>query len=105
MSQSNALDNREIIEKTLIVLAGFVASGLLGLVRLAVVGAQFGTGAAYDAFAAAQQLPESVFVLVAGGALGSSFIPIYANSRVIDQEPASALPSAAMTLSAPGPAI
>lgn len=105
MSQSNALDNREIIEKALIVLAGFVASGLLGLVRLAVVGAQFGTGAAYDAFAAAQQLPESVFVLVAGGALGSSFIPIYAKYRVIDQEAASRLASAVMTLAAVGAAL
>lgn len=105
MSQSNALDNREIIEKAVIVLAGFVASGLLGLVRLAVVGAQFGTGAAYDAFAAAQQLPESVFVLVAGGALGSSFIPIYAKYRVIDQEAASRLASAVMTLSAAGAAL
>ena len=102
MSVSNALDNREIFEKALIVLVGFVASGLLGLVRIAVVGAQFGTGAAYDAFAAAQQLPESVFVLVAGGALGSSFIPIYAKYRAIDQEQASRLASAVMTLSAAG---
>ena len=31
MTQSAALDNREIIEKAVIVLAGFVASGLLGL--------------------------------------------------------------------------
>lgn len=105
MSQSDALDNREIIEKAVIVLAGFVASGLLGLLRLAVVGAQFGTGAAYDAFAAAQQLPESVFALVAGGALGSSFIPIYAKYRVIDQEAASRLASAVMTLSATGAAL
>ncbi len=105
MTQSDALDNREIIEKAVIVLAGFVASGLLGLARLAVVGAQFGTGAAYDAFAAAQQLPESVFVLVAGGALGSSFIPIYARYRVIDQEAASRLASAVMTLSAAGAAL
>ena len=100
MTQSDALDNREIIEKAVIVLGGFVASGLLGLVRLAVVGAQFGTGAAYDAFAAAQQLPETVFVLVAGGALGSSFIPIYAKYRAIDQAAASRLASAVMTLSA-----
>ena len=100
MSASKALDNREIIEKSFIVLAGFVASGLLGLVRLAVVGAQFGTGAAYDAFAAAQQLPESVFVLVAGGALGSSFIPIYARVRDSDPWQASRLASAVMTLSA-----
>lgn len=105
MSQSNALDNREIIEKALIVLAGFVASGLLGLLRLAVVGAQFGTGAAFDAFAAAQYLPESVFVLIAGGALGSSFIPIYAKYRVIDQEAASRLASAVMTLSAAAAAL
>ncbi|MDE2777595.1 MAG: murein biosynthesis integral membrane protein MurJ [Chloroflexota bacterium] len=105
MTQSDALGNREIIEKAVIVLAGFVASGLLGLARLAVVGAQFGTGAAYDAFAAAQQLPESVFVLVAGGALGSSFIPIYARYRVIDQEAASRLASAVMTLSATGAAL
>ena len=100
MSASKALDNRQIIEKSLIVLAGFVASGLLGLIRLAVVGAQFGTGAAYDAFAAAQQLPESVFVLVAGGALGSSFIPVYAKYRAIDPEQAARLAGAVMTLSA-----
>lgn len=105
MSKSDALDNREIIEKAVIVLAGFVASGLLGLLRLAVVGAQFGTGAAYDAFAAAQQLPETVFVLVAGGALGSSFIPIYAKYRVIDEAAASRLASAVMTLSAAGAAL
>ena len=105
MTQTAALDNREIIEKALIVLVGFLASGLLGLLRLAVVGAQFGTGAAYDAFAAAQQLPESAFVLVAGGALGSSFIPIYAKYRVIDQAAASRLASAVMTLSAAGAAL
>ena len=50
---SKALDNRQIVEKALIVLVGFVASGLLGLLRIAVVGAQFGTGAALDAFSAA----------------------------------------------------
>ena len=69
------------------------------------VGAQFGTGAAYDAFAAAQQLPETGFVLVAGGALGSSFIPIYARYRAIDQEAASRLASAVMSLSAAGAAL
>ncbi len=97
---SKALDNRQIVEKALIVLMGFVASGLLGLIRIAVVGAQFGTGAALDAFSAAQQLPETVFVLVAGGALGSSFIPVYARIREADPEQAWRLASAVMTLSA-----
>lgn len=100
MGRDQALDNRQIIEKALIVLAGFVASGLLGLVRIAVVGAQFGTGAANDTFAAAQQLPETVFVLVAGGALGSSFIPVFARIRERDLDQAWRLASAVMTLSA-----
>ena len=97
---SGALDNRQIVQKALIVLVGFLASGLLGLLRIAVVGAQFGTGAANDAFAAAQQLPETVFVLVAGGALGSSFIPVFARIRHSDQAQAWRLASAVMTLSA-----
>ena len=100
MGANHALDNRQIIEKALIVLVGFVASGLLGLVRIAVVGAQFGAGAANDTFAAAQQLPETVFVLVAGGALGSSFIPVFARIREQDLEQAWRLASAVMTLSA-----
>ena len=97
---SGALDNRQIVQKALIVLFGFLASGLLGLLRIAVVGAQFGTGAANDAFAAAQQLPETVFVLVAGGALGSSFIPVFARIRHTDLSQAWRLASAVMTLSA-----
>ncbi len=102
---NRTLDNAQVIEKALIVLVGFLASGVLGLARIAVVGAQFGTGAANDAFAAAQQLPETVFVLVAGGALGSSFIPVFA--RIREQDPAQAwrLASAVMTLSAASAAV
>ncbi len=105
MSESPALDNRQIIQKALIVLIGFLVSGLLGLLRIAVVGAQFGTGAANDAFAAAQQLPETVFVLVAGGALGSSFIPVFARLRQEDQAQAWRMASAVMTLSAASAAL
>ncbi len=105
MSENRALDNRQIIEKSLIVLVGFVASGLLGLLRIAIVGAQFGAGAALDTFAAAQQLPETVFVLVAGGALGSSFIPIYATWRQRDASQAWRLASAVMSLSAAAAAL
>ena len=100
MGASKALNNRQVIEKALIVLVGFLASGILGLVRIGVVGAQFGTGAALDIFSAAQQLPETVFVLVAGGALGSSFIPIYARIRESDPDEAWRLASAVMTVSA-----
>lgn len=105
MGERKALNNRQISEKALIVLFGFLASGALGLLRIGVVGAQFGTGAALDIFAAAQQLPETVFVLVAGGALGSSFIPVYARIREKDPAEAWQLASAVMTLSAAAAAV
>ena len=97
---SAALDNRQVLQKALIVLVGFLASGLLGFLREAVLARQFGTAVARDSFVAAQQIPELVFVLVAGGALGSSFIPIYAKVRESDPEQAWQLASAVMTLAA-----
>ena len=100
MKASNALSNRQLGEKALIMLFGFLASGLLGLLRIAVLASQFGTGAAHDSFNSAQQIPELVFVLVAGGALGSSFIPIYARLRESDPRQAWRLASAVMTLAA-----
>ena len=81
-------------------LLGFLVSGVLGIARTAVIAAQFGTGSAADAFAAAQQLPELIFVLVAGGALGSSFISVFTRFRHQDEVAAWHLASTVMTLSA-----
>lgn len=96
----SALSNRQILRAALVVLLGFVASGVLGVLRTAIIAARFGAGDALDAFFRAQQLPEMIFVLVAGGALGSSFIPVYARVRAQDEAGAWRLASAAMTLSA-----
>jgi putative peptidoglycan lipid II flippase len=103
MTQPNstkALTNRQIASAAAVVLVGFLASGLLGLVRTAVISATFGTGDASDAFLAAQRIPELIFVLVAGGALGSSFIPVFSRFlRADDQVGAWRLASAVITLS------
>ena len=56
-------------------MAAFVLSNATGLVRQILVSQAFGTQADIDAFNAAAQLPETLFVLVAGGALSSAFIP------------------------------
>ena len=102
MRQSRALSNPQIARAALVVLLGFLASGLLGLVRTAVIAAAFGTGEALDAFVAAQRIPEALFVLVAGGALGSSFIPVFSRLRAENSDETSAwqLASAVMTLAA-----
>jgi putative peptidoglycan lipid II flippase len=99
MTSTNALTNRQIARAALVVLLGFLASGVLGLVRTAVISATFGTTNASDAFNTAQRIPEALYVLVAGGALGSSFIPVF--SRFLaqnDEEGAWRLASAVMTL-------
>jgi len=105
MTASKALDNRQIVEKALIVLFGFLASGLLGFIRTGVLAGQFGTSSALDTFYAAQRIPEIIFTLVAGGALGSSFIPIYAKYREQDPDHAWQLASAVMTLASIAAAI
>jgi putative peptidoglycan lipid II flippase len=56
----------------------FVLSRLLGLGRQMVIGALFGTSGDVDAYLAANRITETVFLIVAGGALGSAFIPTFA---------------------------
>lgn len=94
---STALSNRQILRAAMVVVLGFLASGVLGLVRTAVFSGIFGAGDALDAFYAAQRIPEMLFVLVAGGALGSSFIPVFARFSVDDEADAWRLASAVMT--------
>jgi putative peptidoglycan lipid II flippase len=99
MTSSNALSNRQIARAALVVLLGFLASGALGLVRQVVISSTFGASAALDSFYAAQRIPEMLFVLVAGGALGSSFIPVFARFlENRDSAGAWRLASAVMTL-------
>lgn len=100
MQRARVLSNDQLVRAALIVLFGFVTSGVLGFLRLGIVAAAFGTSDAADAFTAAQRLPEAIFALVAGGALGSSFVPVFARLREKDMQHAWRLASATITLSA-----
>jgi putative peptidoglycan lipid II flippase len=73
-----ALTGQQLQQATGVIAAAFVLSGVLGIVRGAIIGAEFGAGTDLDAFYAAYRIPEMLFTLVAGGALGSAFIPIFA---------------------------
>ncbi len=76
-TSARALTGRQIARAASVVMLAFVASAVLGVVRQAAINATFGAGATLDAFMAAQRVPETLFVLVAGGALGSAFIPVF----------------------------
>jgi putative peptidoglycan lipid II flippase len=68
---------RKLARYSLLVMAGLVASRVLGLVRNVVVAQQFGTGREYEAFIAALTVPDLVFQILAGGAVGAAFIPVF----------------------------
>jgi putative peptidoglycan lipid II flippase len=70
-------DKRQIARAASIVMVAFTLSRILGLVRQMVIAGQFGTGAEMDAYQAAFRLPDILFQLMAGGALGSAFIPTF----------------------------
>lgn len=68
---------RKLAAASLIVMAGFVLSRISGLARNVVIARQFGTGRDYEAFLAAITVPDLVFQILAGGAVGAAFIPVF----------------------------
>lgn len=69
--------NRTIARAAGMVMAAFILSNLTGLARQILVANAFGTSPALEAFNAANRVSETLFNLVAGGALGSAFIPTF----------------------------
>jgi len=69
--------SRQIARATGIVMLAFILSSLVGVVQQVVITNAFGTSAALDSFNAANRITELLFNLVAGGALGSAFIPMF----------------------------
>jgi putative peptidoglycan lipid II flippase len=66
---------------TLIVAFGYFASRVLGLVRDMFITANFGTTPEVDAYRAAFALPDLLYLVVAGGALGTALIPVFQQQR------------------------
>ncbi|MGQ9502660.1 MAG: murein biosynthesis integral membrane protein MurJ [Anaerolineae bacterium] len=60
----------------IVVMVFFVLSRAMGLLREIVIARQFGTSAELDAYLAAFRIPDLLFALMAGGALGSALIPV-----------------------------
>lgn len=65
-----------IAEASFILMAGFFLSAALGAVRQVLFNARFGVGMDADAYYAAFRLPDTLFSLIAGGALSSAMIPV-----------------------------
>lgn len=77
MSETSLAANRQIARAAGTVMVAFMLSNLTGLARQILVANAFGTQAEMEAFNAANRVSETLFNLVAGGALSSAFIPTF----------------------------
>lgn len=68
-------------EASFILMASFFLSAVLGAVRQVLFNAQFGVSPEANAYYAAFRLPDTLFSLIAGGALSSAMIPVLLNAR------------------------
>lgn len=66
-----------VTEAALLLMMAYLASKGLGVLRQSIFNALFGTGPDATAYFAAFNLPDTLFNLIAGGALSSAFIPVF----------------------------
>ena len=77
--------NRQIARAAGTVMLAFIASNVVGLLAKTLTARAFGTGFESSAFFAANRFSEILFNLVAGGALGSAFIPVFTGLLATDK--------------------
>jgi putative peptidoglycan lipid II flippase len=83
MNDSKGSVSSQFARSALILAIAMVFSQLIGLLSKSLIGSIYGASAEVDAFLASNRLTETLFNLVAGGALGSAFVPAF--SALLDQ--------------------
>lgn len=78
--------NQIIARGAMTVMVAFIISNLVGLFAKTLTARFFGTSVQSSAFFAANRFSEILFNLVAGGALGSAFIPVYTGLLVKEEK-------------------
>jgi putative peptidoglycan lipid II flippase len=66
-----------IARSTIILVIAFAAAKAISLAQTFIIAGAFGVGAEYDAYVTANRIPEQIVRLLAGGALGYAFIPVF----------------------------
>lgn len=74
MQESN---RATLARSTLIVMVSFGLAKVISLVQTFIIAQTFGLSSDYDAYVAANRLPEVIFNLIAGGAIAFAFIPVF----------------------------
>ena len=78
-TQSASARLSHIVRNVLVVAVSFGLAAAAGMFRNIIIASRFGIGADLDAYYAAFKLPDLLFTIVAGGALATAFIPVFAD--------------------------
>lgn len=70
-----------IADASLLLLIAYLGSAMLGAVRQILLSARFGGGDELSAFLAAAKLPDTLFTLIAGGAITNAMVPVIVVAR------------------------
>jgi putative peptidoglycan lipid II flippase len=100
-AQVRAYRKNQLASATIIISGAFIVSRILGLGRQILFTSTFGPSISADAYTYAFILPNTVYNIVAGGALSSAFIPVFANYLIEknDRKTAWHITSAALNIS------
>ncbi len=86
-AQDTGMLQRVNIRRASLILTGaFIASRVLGLLRTAMFAFVFGAGRNSDAYLQAFLIPDTIFNIVAGGALSSAFIPVFTTYMITNRD-------------------
>src|SRR3954466_9712988 len=86
MTESPAHARLGPLLNTMIVAGGYMLSRVLGLGREVIISAQFGTRPELDAYRATFGVLDLIYLVIAGGALGTAFIPVFAGMLAEERE-------------------
>ena len=71
--------NTRVVKAAGLLMATMMVSRILGYLRDVIIYAQFGQNRITDAYNAAFSIPDFLYMLLVGGALSSSFIPVFSS--------------------------
>ena len=83
-NQQNEKNMNRVARSALVLGCAMIFSQVCGLISKAVLGSTFGASVEVDAYLASNRLTETIFNLMAGGALASAFVPTF--SAMLDRE-------------------
>ncbi|ATW25358.1 murein biosynthesis integral membrane protein MurJ [Candidatus Formimonas warabiya] len=72
-------DHTRVVKAAGLIMVAMVISRILGFLRDIIIYAQFGQNRITDAYNAAFSIPDFLYMLLVGGALSSSFIPVFSS--------------------------